>query len=214
MLPYILNILHHSGSSQNFPTICQKLRQFSMHAELTDEDIETPAKDALDKAIEMGLVRRNSNSNTYDLTHKWFVPESQSFQARLYGVVRDMQDALNESSEQSDSEDLSTTSNQQPPADCMGPGMAQKRSPAQIRAIAIYRRMREQREREEREAAARARNRRNSGTRSRSRSRSRGRRSSTTSRARSRSQRRRSSTRARSRSTSRARSSSRSRRRR
>ncbi|XP_050078542.1 arginine/serine-rich coiled-coil protein 2-like [Anopheles maculipalpis] len=208
MLPYIMNILHYSGTSQNFSSICQKLRQFSVSSELTDEDIKTAAKDALDSAIHMGLVRKNARNNTYDLTHKWFVPESEAFQKRLHDVVREMPDALGETSDQSDAEDFPASSIQQP-ADCMGPGMAQKRSPAQIRAIAIYRRMREQREREEREAAARARKRRNSGPRSRSRSRSsRGRRSST-GRSRSRSQqRRRSSTRARSRSTSRARSAS------
>ncbi|XP_053664487.1 serine-arginine protein 55-like [Anopheles marshallii] len=213
MIPYILSILHNSGTSQDVSSICWKLRQFNFTEQVTGEELETSAKEALEKVVSMGLVRKNAETDTYALANKWYAPEGHSFQMQLHEVINSMPDALDESSDSS-AEGLATTSHL--PSDCMGPGMGQRRSPAQIRAIAIYRRMREQREREEREAAAQARKRRNSGSRSRSRtrrststrSRSRTRRSSSN-RARSRTKQRRSTARSRSRSTPRARSRSR-----
>ncbi|XP_052893795.1 serine/arginine-rich splicing factor 6-like [Anopheles moucheti] len=205
MIPYILNILHNSGTSQDVSSICWKLRQFNFAEQVTGEELEASTKEALERVVTMGLVRKNAETDTYALANNWFAPEAQSFQMQLHDVVNDMPGALDELSDNS-SKEFATTS--ELPSDCMGPGMGQRRSPAQIRAIAIYRRMREQREREEREAAMRARKRNKSRSRSRSRTRrSSSKRSHTTNRqstARSRS---------RSRSTPRTRSTSRSRRR-
>uniref|UniRef100_A0A182RPR2 Uncharacterized protein n=1 Tax=Anopheles funestus TaxID=62324 RepID=A0A182RPR2_ANOFN len=206
MMPYILRILHCSGTPQDVPTIARKLREFNITEQETNDELETSIKESLERAMSMGLVRKNAGTNTYKLANKWFLPESQSFQRELYEVVQNMPEALNDSLDSS-SEEFATTSDML--SGCMGPGMRQRRSPAQIRAIEIYKRMREQREREEREAAARARKRRNSRSQSRSRSRTR---RSSSNRTRSRSKRNRSSTRSRSRSTRSARSSSRSRR--
>uniref|UniRef100_A0A182VV32 Uncharacterized protein n=1 Tax=Anopheles minimus TaxID=112268 RepID=A0A182VV32_9DIPT len=185
---------------EDVPSICRKLRQFNITAQQTDEELESATNEALEKTMSMGLVHKNPNTDIYKLANKWFIPESSTLQLQLREVVQNMPEALNDRSD-SDSEEVVTTAEQ--PSDCMGPGMGQRRSAAQIRAIAIYRRMREERERQEREAASRARKRRNSGSRSRSRTRR-------SNRSRSRSQRSRSKTRSRARSTPRNRRTSRS----
>lgn len=232
MMPYILSILHNSGTPRKYIhfvfvekytnlihpclpedviSICEKLPQFSTSSEIPEGDLKSPTEEALEEALRMGLIRRNARNKTYTLANKWFLPETQSFQLELQEIVRNMPQTLAAALDPAN-QDVPTSSNH--PMDCMGPGMTQRRSPAQIRAIAIYRRMREQREREEREAAARSRKRRNSRSRSRSRSGARRTRRASTSTSRARPQsKRRSSSRSRSRSTARNRSTSRSRRR-
>uniref|UniRef100_A0A182NXC3 Uncharacterized protein n=1 Tax=Anopheles dirus TaxID=7168 RepID=A0A182NXC3_9DIPT len=185
MMPHILSILLNSGDLQTVPSIVRRIAHFNINPKRSEKDAQISVKQALQRAIEIGIVRENNKRNAYGLTNKWFTPETQRFHAQLHEVVQSMHLDFNDSTVETQA------SGQQ--MECMGPGMGQRRSPAQIRAIAIYRRMREQREREEREAAARAKERRNSKSRSRSRTR----RASSGTRSRSK---RRSSTRSRSRS--------------
>ncbi|XP_035780798.1 splicing regulatory glutamine/lysine-rich protein 1-like [Anopheles albimanus] len=167
MLPYILSILKNSGRSETIASVCEKSLCYDSCPNPGDDIIEDVVERSLNQAIEMGLVKKDKERPLYRITvDRWFMPESQAFQSRMHEVVQKMPQALSRSVATGQKfAQLAAEPNQ---LDC-GP-----RSPAQARAIAIYRRMRA--EREQAETAARARKRHaSSGNRSRNRSRSRNR---------------------------------------
>uniref|UniRef100_A0A182XCM7 Uncharacterized protein n=1 Tax=Anopheles quadriannulatus TaxID=34691 RepID=A0A182XCM7_ANOQN len=113
-------------------SICEKLPQFSSSSEIPEGDLKSPTEEALEEALRMGLIRRNARNKTYTLANKWFLPETQSFQLELQEIVRNMPQTLAAALDPAN-QDVPTSSNH--PMDCMGPGMAQRRSPAQIQCV-------------------------------------------------------------------------------